>query len=162
MQPLHHLSLAIIAFLFSGCAKDATGTGPDLGFSSSCGTDGARLQANAGASSFCASAQVLSVCDGTSAMISGFDLTGSSIVLQIDDLGVGVHPISKAMNSVLFMQNGASFATGQNAAGELSIVQHDAAARSLKGSFEAELINAKNGDELTVSGSFDVTYRTED
>ncbi len=162
MRPLHHLSLAIIAFVFAGCAKDATGTGQDLGFSSSCGTDGARLQANTGASSFCASAQVLAMCDGTSAMISGFDLTGSSIVLQIDDLGVGVHPISEAMNAVLFMRNGASFATGQDAAGELAIVQHDAAARRLKGSFEVDLINARNGDVLTVSGSFDVTYRTED
>jgi hypothetical protein len=162
MRPLHSLSLAIIALLFIGCAKDATDVAQDLGvIPSSCGTDGARLQANTGEGTFCASAQVLAVGDGTSAMISGFDLTGSSIVLQLDTLGVGVHAITEAENALLYMQNGASFATGQNTTGELTIQQHDAASRRLKGSFEADLINAQNGVVRTVSGSFDVTYNTE-
>lgn len=162
MRPLHSLSLAIIALLFIGCAKDTAEVAQDLGvIPSSCGSDGARLQANTGDGTFCASAQVLAVGDGTSVMISGFDLTGSSIVLQVDTLGVGVHAITEAENALLFMQSGSTFATGQNTSGELTIDQHDATARRLKGSFEADLINAQNGAVRAVSGSFDVTYSTE-
>ncbi|MEZ4756368.1 MAG: hypothetical protein R2817_06040 [Flavobacteriales bacterium] len=160
MKPI--LSLVLLTCLFSSCAKDAVEVAQEAGvLPSTCGTDGARLQANTGDGEFCASAQVMAVGDGTSVMISGFDLGGSSIVLQVDTLGAGVHPITEAENALLYMQMGATFATGQNSAGELTIVLHDEAGRRLKGGFEADLINAQNGQVRTVSGTFDVTYSIE-
>lgn len=156
------LPLVIVTILLSSCAKDAVEVAQEVGvLPSTCGTDGARLQANTGDGEFCASAQVMAVGDGTSVMISGFDLSGASIVLQVDTLGVGVHSISEAENALLYMQMGATFATGQNSAGELTITLHDETGRRLKGSFAADLINAQNGVVRTVQGTFDVTYSIE-
>jgi hypothetical protein len=93
--------------------------------------------------------------------ISGFDLTGTSIVLQVDSLGVGSRPMTEAQNGLLYMRSGTSYTNGPNTEGTLTIEIHDAATRRLKGAFQSSLINIQNGTEQSVQGQFDVTYTIE-
>ena len=148
--------------LLASCAKDTVDAAQEVGLlPGTCGSDGARLQATTGEGAFCASAQVMAVGDGSSVTISGFDLTGTSIVLQVDSLGVGDQPMTEAQNGLLYMRSGTTYTNGPNAAGTLTIEMHDAASRRLKGTFQSELINVQNGIEQNVQGQFDVTYTVE-
>jgi hypothetical protein len=157
MRPL--LPFVLLTALSMGCAKDAAEVAQEVGLlPSTCGTDGARLQATAGGGEFCASAQVHAMGDGASVMISGFDLTGASLVVQVDMPDVGSHPIDQASNPILYTHAGAVFGAGSDTAGELVIELHDEIARRIKGSFDADLINVQNGEVRTVRGSFDVGY----
>jgi hypothetical protein len=148
--------------LLTGCAKESLDVAQDVGLlPSTCGSDGARLQATTGEGAFCASAQILAVGDESSVTISGFDLTGTSIVLQVDSLGVGSRPMTEAQNGLLYMRSGTSYTNGPNTEGTLTIEIHDAATRRLKGAFQSSLINIQNGTEQSVQGQFDVTYTIE-
>jgi len=153
------LPFVLLTALSTGCAKDAAEVAQEVGLlPSTCGTDGARLQADAGGGAFCARAQVVAMGDGATVMISGFDLTGTSLVVQVDMPDVGSHPIDQASNAILYTHAGAVFGAGADTAGELVIELHDEAARRIRGRFEAELINVQNGEVRSVRGSFDVTY----
>jgi hypothetical protein len=153
------LPVVLLALLATGCAKDALDAAQDAGLlPSTCGTEGARLQADAGGEAFCARAQVVAMGDGASVMISGFDLSGTSLVVQVDMSDVGSHPINQSSNAILYTQAGAVFGAGADTAGELVIELHDEAARRIRGTFDAGLINVQNGEVRSVRGSFDVTY----
>ncbi len=157
MRPL--LPFVLLTALSMGCAKDAAEVAREVGvLPSTCGTDGARLQANAGGDEFCASAQVVAIGDGASVMVSGFDLTGTSLVVQVDMPDAGTHTIEQSSNPILYTHAGAVFGAGADPAGELVIELHDETARRIKGSFDADLINVQNGEVRNVRGSFDVAY----
>ena len=148
--------------LLTGCAKESLDVAQDVGLlPSTCGSDGARLQVTTGDGVFCASAQILAVGDESSVTISGFDLTGTSIVLQVDSLAAGRQPMTEAQNGLLYMRSGVSYTNGPATQGTLTIESHDAATRRLKGSFQSEVINVQNGTEQNVQGQFDVTYTIE-
>jgi hypothetical protein len=157
------LSLAACAIvMLSACAKDTADLAQDVGLlPTSCGSDGMRLQATTAEGAFCASGQVLAMGEEGSVLISGFDLTGTSIVLQVDTLGVGQHAITEAQNGLLYMRSGTSYTNGPSAVGTLTIESHDAASRRLKGGFQSTLINVASGQQQSVQGQFDVTYSTE-
>ncbi len=153
------LPFVLLTALSTGCAKDAAEVAQEVGLlPSTCGTDGARLQADVGGGAFCARAQVVAMGDGASVMISGFDLSGTSLVVQVDMPDVGSHPINPSSNAILYTQAGAVFGVGTDTAGELVVELHDASARRIKGTFDAGLMNVQNGEVRSLRGSFDVTY----
>ena len=112
--------LFVIALPFQSCVKDTAEIAQEVGLlPAGCGSDGARLQATVGGSSYCATAQLLAVGGEGSVMLTGVDLSGNTLILQLDTLGVGTHAITEASNSMLYMQTGSSFVSGPDSEGTL-------------------------------------------
>ncbi len=153
------LAFVAVTFALAGCAKETQELAQEVGLlPSTCGSDGARLQATVDGSSYCANAQVIATGGDGSAFVTGFDYTGSSIILQFDTLGVGTHAITEAANAVVYMQAGASFVVGPDQTGTLTITEHNSDTRRLKATFQTTLLNALNGQTKTVQGNVDVIY----
>jgi hypothetical protein len=151
--------LFVIALPFQSCVKDTAEIAQEVGLlPAGCGSDGARLQATVGGSSYCATAQLLAVGGEGSVMLTGVDLSGNTLILQLDTLGVGTHAITEASNSMVYMQAGSSFVTGPDSEGTLIIEQHNASTRRLKGTFAAPVFNELSGETRQAEGQFDVTY----
>ena len=156
---LYSLAAVAVTFALAGCAKETQELAQEVGLlPSTCGSDGARLQATVDGSSYCANAQVIATGGDGSAFVTGFDLTGSSIILQFDTLGVGTHAITEAANAVVYMQAGASFVVGPDQGGTLTITEHNPDTHRLKATFQTSLFNAMNGQTRTVEGNVDVIY----
>jgi hypothetical protein len=156
------IGLLLLVISFSACGKEALDVAQDVGIlPSGCGSDGARLQASVDGEDYCASAQVLAIGDGTSVMITGLDLLGNTLVLQLDTLGVGEHAMTEAANGVLYMESGNSYTVAPDVSGVLSISSHDPATRTLKASFAVPVYNALNGVTKQLQGNLEVGYSTE-
>jgi hypothetical protein len=154
-------SLLLLAFLFSSCAKDSVDLAQDLGIlPNTCGSDGSRVQASVDGDSYCANAQIIAMGDGTSVIVTGVDMTGGTLVLQLDTLAVGDHAMTEASNGVLYMHVGTSYTIPSGGQGTVSIVLHDAQTRRLKATFSAPVFNELNGVTKQVQGEVDVTYST--
>jgi len=152
------LLIATIATL-SACAKAGKEVAEELGIvPSSCGSDGARMQATVDGATFCADGHIMAVSDHTSANISGIGLLGNTITLQVDTLAEGTYVIDEAENAVLFMALGTPYVSMADQPGTLSISSHNATDRRLKASFEATVRNEMNGTTKPISGTVDVTY----
>lgn len=155
------LGMLVLALSFSSCAKETLDVAQDIGLvPSGCGTDGARFQASVDGSSYCASAQIIATGDDSSVIVTGIDLVGSTLVLQLDTLAVGDHAMNEASNGVLYMQAGTSYTIAPTASGVLSISAHDPATRTLKASFDVPVLNEMSGVTKQVQGEVDVTYST--
>jgi hypothetical protein len=146
-----------IALVLASCAKDELAREVGL-VPATCGTDGARLSATVNGSSYCASAQLVATGDSTTVIVTGVDLSGSTLVLQFDTLAVGTHVVTEAANGLLYMHNGTGFVVGPGQTGTLQITAHDASAHRLKAHFEAVLFNEASGTTRSVEGEVDVTY----
>jgi len=155
------IGLLVLALSFSSCAKETMDVAQDIGLlPSGCGTDGARFQASVAGSDYCASAQLLATGDGSSVIVTGIDLAGSTLILQLDTLGVGNHAMNEANNGVLYMQAGTTYTIAPNVSGVLTISAHDPATRTLKASFNVPVYNEMNGVSKQVQGDVEVTYST--
>ncbi len=87
------LAFLVVAMSLVSCAKDVQEVAQEVGLiPSGCGSDGARLQATIGETSYCAGAQILATGDGSSAIITGIDFAGNTLVLQLDSLSTGMPP----------------------------------------------------------------------
>jgi hypothetical protein len=168
MRILHDLSVFIgmatltISLTFMACAKKAEDLAQDLGaIPEGCGTAGARLEAVIDGASFCANAQVNATGDGSSVIVTGIALDGSTLVLQIDQPIIGTHAITEAMNGLLWMQTGTTFTVAPGTQGTLTIQAHDPVVRTLQATFAAPLFNEMNGQSKQVEGQVEVTYTTE-
>lgn len=151
----------VVSLSMVSCAKDAQDVAQDLGLlPAGCGSDGARLQATVGGTAYCAGAQVIATGDGSSTIVTGIDLGGSTLVLQLDTLATGEHIINEANNSVLYMQAGSTYTVAPNVQGTLNILLHDAPNRRLTATFQVPVWNALNGVTKDVEGEVDVTYST--
>lgn len=149
----------MVSLPFQSCVKDTAEVAQEVGLlPAGCGSEGARLQATVGGTSYCATAQLLAVGGEGSVILTGVDLSGSTLILQLDTLGVGMHAITEANNSMLYMQTGTSFVSGPDSDGTLVIEQHDASTRRLKGTFSTPLLNDVHGETRQAEGQFDVTY----
>jgi len=154
-------SIFLLALSLSSCAKDSVDVAQDLGLlPNTCGSDGARVQASIDGASYCASAQIIATGDGTSVIVTGVDLTGGTLVLQLDTLAVGDHAMTEAANSVLYMRTGTTYTIPSGGQGTLSIQIHDAQTRRLKATFTAPVFNELNGLTKQLQGEVDVTYST--
>lgn len=148
-------TLLIAAFTLQSCAKEAQ----DLGIvPNTCGTDGARLQASFNGSSFCPTAQLIAVGDSSSVIVTGVDLTGNTLIIQLDTLAAGDHPMTEASNGVLYMHIGKSFTIAPGSTGSLNISSFDAQTRRIKATFQAPLFNEESGETRQLQGELDVTY----
>ncbi len=155
------LLLSIIVGL-TACEKDTTEVAQDVGvLPQGCGSDGARLQATVDGNTYCASAQVLAVGEGFSVTVTGVDLTGNTIILQADSIGVGTQPITEANNGILLMENGTTFVMLPGNLGTLHITEADTSARVFKATFDVNLQNDVSGQSRAVQGSVDVVYTLE-
>lgn len=164
MHPIRTIAaLFALSILAQGCVKETQEMAQEVGLlPSSCGTDGARLQATVDGSSYCATAQVIATGGNGSAMVSGLDLTGSAIVLQFDDLAVGTHAITAAENGVMYMSMGSTYVVGPDQTGSLTITEHNPDTHRLKATFEATVMNTASGLLKNVSGSVDVIYTLQE
>ena len=161
MRKLLPLGSIIIALSLISCAKDAQEVAQDVGLiPSGCGSDGARLQATVGETSYCAAAQILATGDGSSAIITGIDFAGSTLVLQLDSLATGVQVMNEASNSILYMQTGTTYTIAPQVEGTLNIILVDTLARRVKATFQVPVMNAMNGVTKQLEGEVDVTYTT--
>jgi len=161
MRITSSLGLLVLALSFSSCAKETLDVAQDIGLlPSGCGADGARFQASIAGSAYCASAQIIATGDGSSVIVTGIDLAGNTLVLQLDTLAVGEHPMNEASNGALYMQAGTTYTIAPNVAGVLTISAHDPDARKLKASFDVPVLNEMNGVTKQVQGEVDVTYST--
>lgn len=161
MHKLLNLGSLVIALMLVSCAKDAQEIAQDVGLiPSTCGSDGARLQATVGGSSYCANAQILATGDGSSVIITGIDLTGNTLVLQLDSLTTGEQVMNEASNSILFMQTGTTYTIAPHVEGSLQILLVDTLSRRLKATFQAPVRNAINGLSKQLEGEVDVMYTT--
>lgn len=159
MRHINLLLLSTSLFTLVACAKAGKKVAEELGLvPSTCGSDGARVQAEIDGASFCADANITAMSDGTSASITGIGLLGNTFSVQLDSLAVGTRTVSEATNSILFMQAGTPYVVIGDSAGWLAIDHHDAAARRLKARFQATVFNEMNGRSKPLSGSVDVTY----
>jgi hypothetical protein len=157
------VAIAGIALCITGCMKDTEELAQDTGvLPSSCGTQGARLQAVVNGSSYCANGQIVATGNGESAMITGVSLLGTTLVVQVDSLGLGTQPITEATNGMLYMENGTSYVVMPPDAGVLNIMHLDTAARTLKASFSAMLRNEMSGNSRTVEGTMDILWTTSE
>jgi hypothetical protein len=133
----------------------------DLGIlPNTCGSDGSRVQASVDGDSYCANAQIIATGDGTSVIVTGVDLTGGTLVLQLDTLAVGDHAMTEASNGVLYMHVGTSYTIPPGGQGTVSVVVHDVQTRRLKATFSTPVFNELNGLTKQVQGEVDVTYST--
>lgn len=157
------LSLLAILGSFTACVKDAEETAQDLGvLPTTCGSDGARLQASVAGTSYCASAYVSAVGEGSTIIVSGVDLTGNTLVVQMDSLVLGEQSITDAHNSVLYMQSGTPYVVVPGDPGTLDITSLDTVAHVIKASFAVTLHNEMSGGTKTAQGSLDVLYTEEE
>lgn len=163
MRHTNLLLFCVSLATLTACAKAGKEVAEELGIiPSTCGADGARVQATVDGASFCADGQIVAVADGTSANVSGIGLLGNTLTLQLDTLAVGAYTISEAQNAMLYLATGTPYATMGDSAGVLTITAHDQAAHTLKASFQATLRNEMSGATKPVSGSVDVTYTIAD
>lgn len=156
-------TIALLAAFLSlaSCAKETQDIAQDLGLiPGGCGTEGARLQASVGGEPYCATAQIIATGDGSSVIVTGIDLAGSTLILQLDTLALGEHPMNEASNGALYMQAGTTYTIAPSVAGVLTISAHDPDARKLKASFDVPVFNEMNGVTKQVQGEVDVTYST--
>lgn len=143
----------------SACVKAGKEVAEEVGLlPATCGTDGARIQAEVDGHDFCADGTILAVSDGTSATITGVGLLGNTLTMQVDSIAVGSHVISEASNALLFLNAGTPYTSVGDSAGHLTILEHHPADRRLKVEFEASVFNEMNGTTQPISGSADVTY----
>ncbi len=151
-------TLVLIAGLAS-CQKDTTEVARDLGvLPSTCGQDGARMQATIDGASYCGNAQLIATGDEGTVIITGIDLTGNTLIVQVDSLAVGEQDITEATNGVMYMHNGSPYVVMPGETGTLTITQVDTTAHVLKANFSVTLRNDMNGISHGVVGSLDVVY----
>jgi hypothetical protein len=156
------LSLAVLMTLFVACTKEnevaqEVGLVPD-----SCGSAGARIQASVDGGSYCANAQIMAVAGAGSAMVTGVDLLGNTLVIQFDTLAVGQHTITEAQNGVLYMQTGQTFTVAPGITGTLHITTYDSVQQVLSAHFSVQLYNEMSGATRVVDGEVDVVYTIEE
>ena len=155
------LAFLVVAMSLVSCAKDAQEVAQEVGLiPSGCGSDGARLQATIGETSYCAGAQILATGDGSSAIITGIDFAGNTLVLQLDSLSTGIQVMNEASNSILYMQTGTTYTIAPQVEGTLNILLVDTLARRLKATFQVPVLNTMNGVTKQLQGEVDVTYTT--
>lgn len=152
-------AIALVAFAMAACVKEDTVA--DLVSNGSCGTDGARMEATVGGADWCASGTVVANGSGTSAIITGISLTGGTLVLEVDSIGLGDQVITEADNGVLFTSIEGSYTVPQNGHGTLTISSFDPTNGRLKGSLDIGLRLNGEGLAKQVLGSFDVTLTGE-
>lgn len=159
-RPMRTITLITgCALLLAGCMKDTEELAQDMGvLPSTCGSAGARMQATIDGSSYCATGQVIATSDGSSAVVTGVSLLGTTLVLQLDSLGLGTQAMTEASNGLLYMENGTSYTIMSPDQGSLSITHVDTVARALKADFEAVLRNEMSGATRAVQGSLDVVW----
>ena len=153
------LTFPLLIMLLAGCAKDVTEIAQDLGLlPPGCGTAEAHMQATVGDASFCATLQLSAVGDGSSVIVTGVDMAGTTLMLQVDDPAPGVHPITEAANAVLCLQAGATFTVAPGTEGQLTVLAHDTAAHRFTGNFTVLLTNEQDGGTRALSGDVAVQY----
>lgn len=158
-MPMIRTSIITLALLLAGCAKDAAETAQDMGLlPEGCGMANARLQATVDNASFCASLQLTAVGDGSSLIVTGVNAAGTTLVLQVDDVLPGVHPITAASNGILYMQAGVSYTVASGTEGQFTVLVHDTATHRFEGSFDVLLTNDQNGATRQLSGDVVVSY----
>lgn len=156
-----HPLVLMAALLVSGCAKQAQDIAQDLGLiPEECGVNGSRVSATFNDNTYCANAQVIAAGDGSSVMVTGIDLSGATLVIQLDTLATGDHPIDEARNAVLYSSMGSTWTVPTGAVGQLHIEAHDTQSHRLKASFSAPVQDALSGTPRNLEGSLEVTYST--
>lgn len=159
MRHSNLLILLVSIITLTACAKAGKEVAEELGLvPSTCGTDGARIQATIGSDTFCADAQIIAISDGTSANVSGVGLLGTTLTLQVDSIAEGTFAVSEAENAVLFMSLGTPYVSMADQAGTLTVTGLDTVARRLKADLEVTVRNEMNGATKNISASIDVTY----
>lgn len=161
MTKMHSYQLAflVVALVATACTKDSEDLAQDTGIlPSTCGSPGARLQATVAGDAYCANGQVVATGDGLSVIVTGVSVSGSTLVLQVDSVGVGTQFITEASNGLLFMESGSSYVVLPGQVGSITITQADSSARVLKASFAANLGNEMSGQSIAVQGEVDVTW----
>mgnify|MGYP007127719266 CR=1 FL=1 len=162
MRHTNLLLLFISILTLSACVKAGKEVAEELGIvPSSCGTDGARLEASVNGNAFCADGNLSAISDGTSATVIGLGLLGSAVTLQVDTLAAGTYVMNEAENSLLYMELGTPYVSIAEQPGTLTISSHDPASHRLKASFDAHVRNEMSGTVKPISGTVDVTYTIE-
>ncbi|MEO8591012.1 MAG: hypothetical protein ABI432_16660, partial [Flavobacteriales bacterium] len=161
-RTIYGIGLFATMLCLAACVKDQEDVAQAAGITpSTCGIAGTRLQATVDGASYCANAQVIATSDGSTAMVTGVDLLGSSIILQLDTLAIGAFPMNEMENSALYMHTGTAFVMDPAHPGTLTITEHDTTTHSLKAAFEVILLNDLNGSTRVLNGDFDVTYTVD-
>ena len=159
MNTLPLLAIALLTAGLVSCAKDTEDLAQSAGIlPSTCGSDGARVQATVDGNSYCGNAQVLATGDEGSVMVTGIDLLGNTLVIQLDSLALGQQAITDATNGLLYMASGTPYVVEPGNPGTLTITQVDTSARTVKADFDAMLRNEMSGNARHVVGSLDVVY----
>lgn len=154
------LLILITAIALVSCTMGSTELAQDTGIlPSTCGNDGACIEATIDGTDHCGSAQV--IITGEESIVTGVDLVGNTLIVQADELLVGNHEVTDASNGLLYMQSGTPYVITPGDPGTLTITQVDTTAHVLKGSFNAHLHNEMSGSSRHVAGSFDVVYTVE-
>lgn len=162
MRHTNLLLLLVSILTLSACARAGKEVAEELGIiPSTCGSDGARVEASVNGNSFCADGNVSAISEGTSATVIGLGLLGSGITLQVDTLATGTYVMDEAENSLLYMELGTPYTSFAGQPGTLTISGHDAANHRLKASFDTHVRNEMSGTVKPVSGTVDVTYTIE-
>lgn len=161
MNTLPLLAIALLTAGLVSCAKDTEDLAQSAGIlPSTCGSDGARVQATVDGNSYCGNAQVLATGDEGTVIVTGVDLLGNTLIIQADSLVVGTQAITEATNGVMYMHSGTPYVVQQGQPGTLHITQVDTVAHILKADFDVLLRNEMSGASHAVQGSLDVVYTT--
>ena len=82
---------------------------------------------------------VIGVGDGSSITITGINLTGGTLIMQLDSLATGPQAITEADNAIMYMNLGLPYTPLTTDPGTLTIATLDTVARKVTGSFEVTL-----------------------
>ncbi len=159
MRHTNTLLFLVSLLTITACAKAGKEVAEELGLvPSTCGSEGARIEATIGGDTFCANAQIIALSDGASANISGVGLLGTTLTLQVDSLAEGTFSINEAENALLLMSLGTPYVSVADQVGTLHITGFDPVARRLKADLEATVRNEMDGATKNISASIDVIY----
>jgi hypothetical protein len=163
MRNINVLLVLVSLISLVACAKAGKEVAEELGIiPSSCGSDGARIQATVNGNDFCADGQIIAVSDGVSVMITGIGLLGNTLSLQIDSIAEGTFPVTEAENAVLYMTVGSPYSSMPDHPGTITITGHDETTHRIKADLAVTVRNEMNGATKGITASVDVTYSTSD
>lgn len=146
-------ALPLAVLILNACVKED----PVDVLTPGCGSDGARVEATIGNSDWCANTSVMAHGSDGSAIITGVSLTGGTLIMEVDSIGIGQQPITEGSNAVLYTALEGSFTVPSMAHGTLDITNYDPTSGRLSGTVDVGLRLNGEGPSKQVAASFDVT-----
>lgn len=148
------LAVGLMAFSCEKKKDDVSSPAP----APACGISGMRLQGTIGSDAFCANTTLFADL-AIVLTANGIMDNGSTLTLELDSVGVGVHAMRADVNSIHYTDPlGLAWRSIDGGSTTLTISSHDTGGNRIQGSVSGSLYSPIGGAARTISASFDLTY----